>query len=309
MGRFATREDEVDDLFRLGVFTDLYRVVRQGVRAGVESYSIKRLEPLCGYDRRVDLAEATASLIALEAALEEGTAAGDGERRRVVAGYNEDDCRATLALRDWLEERRAELAERLGEELPRPVFAEKPGAAEDPETARIRSALLAGVSAETPEGPGAGAAGRPDRLAPARGQAGLVAVLLPAHAEPGRTDRRAGRAGRAQRRRGGRAGQEVGGAAVPLPGAGTQVLRRRHGLRSGHGQAVVGLRRGRRARDDRPEGGRHLRRAVARRPDRGGAAPDLGATGPAAGSRRPGGARRVRRRGHGDRASAAPPAR
>ena len=198
MGRFATREDEVDDLFRLGVFTDLYRVVRQGVRAGVESYSIKRLEPLCGYDRRVDLAEATASLIALEAALEEGTAAGDGERRRVVAGYNEDDCRATLALRDWLEERRAELAERLGQELPRPVFAEKPGAAEDPETARIRSALLAGVSAETPEGPGAGAAGRPDRLAPARGQAGLVAVLLPPHAEPGGTDRRAGRAGRAR---------------------------------------------------------------------------------------------------------------
>jgi len=31
----------VDDLFRLGVFTDLYRVVRQGVRAGVENYSIK----------------------------------------------------------------------------------------------------------------------------------------------------------------------------------------------------------------------------------------------------------------------------
>ena len=171
MGRFATREDEVDDLFRLGVFTDLYRVVRQGVRAGVESYSIKRLEPLCGYDRRVDLAEATASLIALEAALEDGTAAGDGERRRVVAGYNEDDCRATLALRDWLEERRTELAERLGQELPRPVFAQKPGAAEDPETARIRSALLAGVSAETPRARGAGAAGRPDRLAPARGQA------------------------------------------------------------------------------------------------------------------------------------------
>src|SRR5882757_6797401 len=152
MGRFATREDEVDDLFRLGVFTDLYRVVRQGVRAGVESYSIKRLEPLCGYDRRVDLEAATVSLIALEAALEGGSAAGDGERQRVVAGYNEDDCRATLALRDWLEERRIELAERLGEQLPRPVFAEKPGAAEDPETARIRSALLAGVSAETPEG-------------------------------------------------------------------------------------------------------------------------------------------------------------
>jgi len=46
-----------------------------------------------GYDGRVDLAEATASLIALEAALEDGTAAGDGERQRVVAGYNEDGCR------------------------------------------------------------------------------------------------------------------------------------------------------------------------------------------------------------------------
>ncbi len=55
-----------------------------------------------------------------------------------------------MALRDWLEGRRAELAGRLGQELPRPVFAEQPGAAEDPETARIRSALLTGVSAETP---------------------------------------------------------------------------------------------------------------------------------------------------------------
>ena len=61
MGQFATREDEVDDLFRLGVFVDLYRVVRQGIRAGVESYSIKRLEPLCGYARQVDLRDATAA--------------------------------------------------------------------------------------------------------------------------------------------------------------------------------------------------------------------------------------------------------
>jgi uncharacterized protein len=148
MGRFATREDEVDDLFRLGVFVDLYRVVRQGVRAGVESYSIKRLEPLCGYDRRVDLREATANLIGLEAALEDGTAAGDDERQRVVAGYNEDDCRATLALRDWLEERRAELAGRLGDDLPRPAIPEKPETTEDPEVARIRSALLAGIPVE-----------------------------------------------------------------------------------------------------------------------------------------------------------------
>ena len=149
MGRFATREDEVDDLFRLGVFVDLYRVVRQGVQAGVESYSIKRLEPLCGYERRVDLRAATASLIEFEAALEDGTAAGDAGRQRVVAGYNEDDCRATLALRDWLEDRRRDLAERTREQLPRPVVVEPVRAPEDPAVTRIRSALLAGVSASS----------------------------------------------------------------------------------------------------------------------------------------------------------------
>ena len=53
MGRFATREDDVDDLFRLGVFVDLYRVVTKAVRAGVEGYSIKRLEPLIGYQRAI----------------------------------------------------------------------------------------------------------------------------------------------------------------------------------------------------------------------------------------------------------------
>jgi predicted RecB family nuclease len=148
MGRFATREDDVDDLFRLGVFVDLYRAMRQGVLAGVESYSLKRLEPLCGYARRVDLREATVNLIAFEAALDAGTATGDRDRQRIVAGYNEDDCRATMALRDWLEERRTELAERLGEQLPRPVFVAEAHATQDPEVTRIRSALLASVPAD-----------------------------------------------------------------------------------------------------------------------------------------------------------------
>ena len=151
MGRFATREDEVDDLFRRGVFVDLYRVVRQGVRAGVESYSIKRLEPLAGYTRQMDLRQATENLISFDAALEDQTARDAGETKRVVAAYNEDDCRATLALRDWLEQRRADLAGRLGEELPRPAAVEEPESTEDPEVTRIRSALLAGLPADVPE--------------------------------------------------------------------------------------------------------------------------------------------------------------
>ena len=46
MGRYGTREAEVDDLLRRGILVDLLRAVRQGLRASVESYSIKRLEPL-----------------------------------------------------------------------------------------------------------------------------------------------------------------------------------------------------------------------------------------------------------------------
>lgn len=145
MGRFATREDEVDDLFRLGVFVDLYRVVRQGLRAGVEGYSIKNLEPLYGYTRRVDLRAATENLIAFEASLEDRTAHDDSRAQDVIAGYNEDDCRSALALRDWLERCREELRARLGDQIPRPRVEEEAHATEDPEVTRIRSALLNGI--------------------------------------------------------------------------------------------------------------------------------------------------------------------
>ncbi len=145
MGRFATREDEVDELFQLGVFVDLYRVLRQGLRAGVESYSIKRLEPLIGFHRDVDLRDATEHLIAFEATLDEGTAETNNQSREIVAGYNEDGCRATLALRDWLEKRRVDLANQLGERLPRPVAHEDPRADQDPDVGRIKLALVADV--------------------------------------------------------------------------------------------------------------------------------------------------------------------
>ena len=38
MGRYAAREDEIDRMLRAGLFVDLYGVVRQGVRVGVERY-------------------------------------------------------------------------------------------------------------------------------------------------------------------------------------------------------------------------------------------------------------------------------
>src|ERR1051325_4738398 len=75
MGRYGTREDEVDRLLRGGVLVDLYRAVRQGVRASVESYSIKKIEAFYGFHREVELRDATSSIVEFEKWLELGNEA------------------------------------------------------------------------------------------------------------------------------------------------------------------------------------------------------------------------------------------
>ncbi len=64
--RHATREAEIDKLLRAGVLVDLFRVVRQALRASVESYSIKQLEPLYGFRREVELRTAGSSIVQFE---------------------------------------------------------------------------------------------------------------------------------------------------------------------------------------------------------------------------------------------------
>lgn len=121
MGRHATREDQVDRILRGGFLIDLFRAVRQGVRASVESYSIKRLEQLYGFNRRIDLRDAGSSIVAFETWLQlgEGMATGPDILSR-IQGYNRDDCLSNFLLRDWLEARRLELADRLKVVIPRP---------------------------------------------------------------------------------------------------------------------------------------------------------------------------------------------
>jgi len=121
MGRHATREDEIDRLLRGAVLVDLYRAVRQGLRASVESYSIKRLEPLYGFTRTIDLRDAGSSIVAFS----EWLGLGDSERPAAdhlvrIEAYNRDDVDSNRRLRDWLEERRAELARVTGLQVPRP---------------------------------------------------------------------------------------------------------------------------------------------------------------------------------------------
>jgi predicted RecB family nuclease len=123
MGRYATREEELDQMLRGKLFVDLYQVVRHGIRAGVESYSIKRLEPLYAYSRNTALPDANAALALLQANIEldDISSISEGTKSTVVA-YNRDDCQSAAVLRDWLEGLRDQIAHG-GTAVPRP----KPG--------------------------------------------------------------------------------------------------------------------------------------------------------------------------------------
>ena len=154
MGKHATREEEVDRLLRGGVMIDLHRIVRQALRASLESYGLKKLEPLYGYEREVDLRDAGSSIVAFEQWLE----LGEGERPTAdhlvrIERYNRDDVVSTRELRDWLEARRPELAGLVGQEVPRP--APRDGAPpEDQSVAEQRVALLEDrLTADVPPDP------------------------------------------------------------------------------------------------------------------------------------------------------------
>jgi len=120
IGRFGSCELELDRLLRGGRLVDLHAVTRQAARAGVEQYTLKDLEKLAGFERRVDLREAARARRRIEAALDTGVAEAIADSdRETVEGYNREDCEATAALRDWLERRRDEWAAS-GQPVPRP---------------------------------------------------------------------------------------------------------------------------------------------------------------------------------------------
>ena len=104
--RHGVRENEVDNLMRENVLVDLYPVVRGAVRVGSPSYSLKKIEPIYLDEARsgeVTTAGGSVEEYAHYRALSEaGREAEAVELLAKIAAYNEDDCRSTLALRDWL---------------------------------------------------------------------------------------------------------------------------------------------------------------------------------------------------------------
>lgn len=143
MGLHATREEEVDRLLRGRVLVDLYTVVRQGLRVGQPNYSIKSIEAFYMGRRDTEVSEGGDSIVAFEQFLE----TGDRSLLESIERYNEDDCRSTYLLREWLLARRDEAIEEFGQEIPwkAPPEPWEPDPELQAELDALQTALTAGV--------------------------------------------------------------------------------------------------------------------------------------------------------------------
>ncbi len=134
MCKYATREEEVDNMLRAEMFVDLHTVAKQSIRAGVESYSLKELEKFHRFTRIRDLKLVGKHKNDFELFLEAGTPdLAPKESKQIVEDYNKEDCLSTLSLRNWMEELRQKTID-AGFEIPRPEI--KDGVASENITAQ-----------------------------------------------------------------------------------------------------------------------------------------------------------------------------
>ena len=98
MSMHGTRENEVDNLLRFHKLVDLYAVVREGIRVGEPSYSIKYIEHFYSAARSGDVKTAGASIVYYE----QWKATQDAALLQAIEDYNKDDVVSTFELRQWL---------------------------------------------------------------------------------------------------------------------------------------------------------------------------------------------------------------
>jgi len=153
MGLYATREEEIDSMLRAGLFVDLHSVFKQALRAGVEEYSLKRLEHFADFKRSIHKDDSRAAMRYITHSLELGWSdaipdkfIGDME------SYNRDDCFATSALRDWLEsERTNQIA--AGHKIDRPLAVDGAAPEKVDERQKRVQALVEKLTADIPVDP------------------------------------------------------------------------------------------------------------------------------------------------------------
>ncbi|HMM78392.1 MAG TPA: TM0106 family RecB-like putative nuclease [Pyrinomonadaceae bacterium] len=104
MTRHDTREKEVDDLLRNDVFVDLYRIVKNGLYIGAESYSLKKVEYLYNVVRGENVASAVDSVLQFAKWIDSGEPRDwkESPTLRDIREYNKVDCESTALLCEWL---------------------------------------------------------------------------------------------------------------------------------------------------------------------------------------------------------------
>ncbi len=106
MTRIADRlglRAEVDEFISSEDWVDLLEVVRRQLITG-RSMGLKETAPLAGFSWHTDDGGGTLAIVKYEQAVdEEADADGRATAQRWILEYNEDDVRATAALREWLD--------------------------------------------------------------------------------------------------------------------------------------------------------------------------------------------------------------
>ncbi len=95
---YGVVELELEHLIATGLFVDLYPIVTGALQVGVESYGLKHIERLTGFERSHDIDRGAGAVVEYE----HWTRDQEPSRLERIARYNEDDVRATRAVRDWL---------------------------------------------------------------------------------------------------------------------------------------------------------------------------------------------------------------
>ena len=149
---YATREQEVDMLLRQQVFVDLYRIVRQGLIIGAESYSLKDIELLYLEPRTGDITSAGGSVVAYHEFLDSNELPEwqNSPILKKIRDYNELDCISTWKLTTWLREQQSR--ENLTYQLPKALDDSEadPSSTKPPNPATLLAhALVAAVEAGT----------------------------------------------------------------------------------------------------------------------------------------------------------------
>ncbi len=102
MGKYGTREQEVDNLLRNHIFVDLHRIVIQSLRIGVLSYSLKEVENLYYKKRNTEVKTGGESAVLFFHFLNTDDNRENSPFLKKINAYNRDDCVSTKKLCQFL---------------------------------------------------------------------------------------------------------------------------------------------------------------------------------------------------------------